>query len=49
MKVKEITRLMNDHGSNPCGKVLKHTDDCAILTYEGNSDNMDEKTRKPEH
>lgn len=41
MKVGAITKLMNDYGTKPRVKIMKHTDDCAILTYEGKPENID--------
>ena len=44
MKVRAITRMMNDYGTKPRVKIVKHTSDCAILVYEGKPDNMDAET-----
>lgn len=41
MKVKALARLMNDHGTKPRIKVLKHTDDYALLAYEGRPGDID--------
>ena len=43
MKVRVFTRLMNDHGTAPRVRVINHTDDAAILVYEGDPRNMDEE------
>lgn len=37
MKVKDLIRLMNDHGTNPRIKLLK----CSDPIYEGNPDYAD--------
>ena len=44
MKIKALTNLMNDHGTKPRVKVLKHVNGVAILTYQGKVENMDEET-----
>jgi len=36
--------MMNDHGTRPRIKVLKHTQDYALLIYEGRLDNLDDQT-----
>lgn len=46
MKVKALTNMMNDHGTNPRIKVLKHADDCLLLVFEGKPQNMDEEIKK---
>lgn len=43
MKIKVFVKLMNDYGTNPHVRVMKHTDDAAILVYEGDPRNMEEK------
>ena len=43
MKIKAITKMMNDYGTNPRAKIIKHCEDCAILVYEGHPDNIDEE------
>lgn len=35
MKIKDITRHMNDHGTRPRIKVFEHKNDYARLIYEG--------------
>ncbi len=45
MKVKALTRLMNDYGTKPRIKVIKHIEDAAILVYEGSPMNIDEETQ----
>ena len=45
MKIRAFTRLINDHGTKPRVRVMKHTDDAAILIYEGDPRNMDEEVQ----
>ena len=42
MKIKELTRRMNNHGTEARIRVLKHTDDANILVYVGYPRNIDE-------
>ena len=42
MKLHNLTRLMNDHGTNPRVKVYKSTDMGAMLIYEGHPDSADD-------
>lgn len=44
MKIKALANLMNDHGTNPRVRVIKHTVDGALLYYEGKPQSMDEET-----
>lgn len=44
MKVAALTKLMNDYGTKPRIKVLKHTSECSMLIYEGKPDNVDQET-----
>lgn len=44
MKVIALTKLMNDYGTRPRIKVLKHTSDYALLVYEGKPDSIDEES-----
>ena len=46
MKVNELTKLMNDHGTRPRIKVLKHMNDCTLLVFEGKPQNMGEEIEK---
>lgn len=46
MKISALTNMMNDHGTKPRVRVLKHTDGVAILVYEGSPQNMDESIEK---
>ena len=41
MKIKNLTKMINDHGTNPRVRVLKHECDCAIVVYEGKPNNVD--------
>ncbi len=43
MKIKVFAKMMNDHGTKPRVRIMKHTDDAAILVYEGDPRNMDEE------
>ena len=43
MKVKTLTGKMNDFGTKPRVKIMKHTGDAAILVYEGSPKNMYEE------
>lgn len=43
MKIKMFAKLMNDYGTNPRVRVMKHTDDASIIIYEGDPRNMDEE------
>lgn len=43
MKIRVFAKLMNDYGTNPRVKVVKHTDGAVILVYEGDPRNMDEE------
>ncbi|MBR0081574.1 MAG: hypothetical protein IJP98_02405 [Clostridia bacterium] len=42
MKIRDIERHMNDHGTNPRIRVLKHNDDFSELIYEGSPYNIAE-------
>lgn len=46
MKVSALTKMMNDYGTKPRIRVLKHTEDCTLLVYEGNPNNTDEEVAK---
>jgi len=46
MKVNALTGLMNDFGTRPRIKVLKHTNDCTLLVFEGKPQNMGEEIEK---
>ena len=47
MKVSALTKLMNDQGTRPRIKVMKHSDeDCSFLVYEGRPSEMDEETAR---
>ena len=46
MKVKALASMMNDYGTKPRIKVMKHTGDASILVFEGRPQNMDEETEK---
>ena len=41
MKVKALTRLMNDYGTKPRIKILGHREGYSVLIYEGNPNNID--------
>lgn len=41
MKIKELIKPMNDHGTNPRIIVLKHYDGYSELIYEGSPRNAD--------
>lgn len=41
MKIKELIKPMNDHGTKPRIRVLKHNDDFSELIYEGSTYNID--------
>ena len=41
MKVKALTRLMNDYGTKPRINILDHRDGYSVLIYEGNPNNID--------
>lgn len=43
MKVKALINMMNDYGTNPRIKVLRHTSEAAYIEYEGKPHNIDEK------
>lgn len=40
MKIKELTGLMNDHGTNPRIRVLRHGNEYTSLDYEGKPNNI---------
>lgn len=42
MKVKEFVKKMNNHGTQPRIKILKHEEYGALVVYEGRPDNADE-------
>ncbi len=42
MKIKDIERHMNDHGTKPRIRVLKHYDDYSEVIYEGSPYNVSE-------
>lgn len=44
MKIRALTRLMNDYGTRPRVKVMRHIGEAAVLVYEGAPENMDEET-----
>ena len=46
MKVKALTRMINDYGTKPHIRVMKHTDSCSVLVFEGKPSNIDEATEK---
>ena len=50
MKIKEMVRLMSDHGTNPRVKIVQHTldgmSDYALLAYEGRPDGMNDEIAK---
>lgn len=46
MKVSALTKKMNDYGTKPRIRVLRHTEDCTMLVYEGNPNNTDEEVAK---
>ena len=41
MKIKELIKPMNNHGTNPRIMVLKHYDGYSELIYEGSPRNVD--------
>lgn len=41
MKIKDLTKLMNDHGTNPRIMVMKHHDGYSELIFEGSPRNVD--------
>lgn len=45
MKVSVLTGLMNDHGTNPRIKVLRHMKDFTLLVYEGHPNNADQTVK----
>ena len=44
MKVKVLTNMMNDYGTKPRVKIIKHCNDYSLLVYEGKPENIDEET-----
>ena len=46
MKVKALVSMMNDHGTAPRVKVLKHAEDCLLFVFEGKPQNMSEEIEK---
>lgn len=46
MKIKALTDLMNDHGTNPRIRVMMHMQGATILFYEGSIKTMDEETQR---
>lgn len=45
MKVSALTKLMNDQGTKPRIKVMKHSEEnCSFLVYEGRPSEIDEGT-----
>lgn len=44
MKVKALTRLMNDYGTRPRINILDHREGCSILIYEGDPNKIDNET-----
>lgn len=46
MKVKALVSMMNDYGTKPRIKVMKHTGDASILVFEGKPQNIDDETEK---
>lgn len=43
MKVKQLAKLINDHGTKPRIKVIKHYAGLTFLAYEGKPDNIDKE------
>ena len=43
MKIKALTRLMNDHGTRPRINVLDQRVGCSVLIYEGNPNNISDE------
>ena len=41
MKIKELIKPMNDHGTNPRIMVMKHRDGYSELIFEGRPHNVD--------
>lgn len=47
MKVSALTKLMNDQGTKPLIKVMKHSEeDCLFLVYKGRPSEIDEETAR---
>lgn len=46
MKLHALTRLMNNHGTNPRIKIFKSTDMGAVLIYEGHPDAADDEIKQ---
>lgn len=44
MKVKALANMINDYGTKPRVKIMKHGKDCSVLVYEGKPENIDEET-----
>lgn len=42
MKVSAITSIINDHGTKPRIKVMKHMKDYSVLVYEGGPESIEE-------
>lgn len=41
MKIKELANLMNDYGTKPRIRIMKHEKEATLLIYEGRPDNID--------
>lgn len=46
MKLQALTRLMNDHGTNPRIRILKKADLGYLLIYEGHPDAADDEMKQ---
>ena len=40
MKVKDLTKRMNDYGTRPHIRVLQYETDCNLLVFEGKPDHI---------
>ena len=40
MKIKELIGLMNDHGTRPRIRVMRHRNEYSLLAYEGKPNNI---------
>lgn len=42
MKVKQLTKLINDHGTHPRITIMLNDGDANLLRYEGKPENIDD-------
>lgn len=43
MKISALAKLMNDYGTKPRIKVIKHLDGAGLVIYEGNPRNIEDE------